>query len=102
MRIFKTETNPGLEIFYSNGELKVGDKSMPLVLGANDFLRLYVFVDHSVVEVYANSTVCFTAVHYPQSYTGEVEFFSKGNAQLNASIDPLDSAWASGIGQSFP
>ena len=80
----------------------MGDKSMPLVLGANDFLRLYVFVDHSVLEVYANSTVCFTAVHYPQSYTGEVEFFSKGNAHLNASIDPLDSAWASGIGQSFP
>jgi len=89
MRIFKTETNPGLEIFYSNGELKVGDKSMPLVLGANDFLRLYVFVDHSVVEVYANATVCFTSVYYPQSYGGDVEFFSKGNANLNASIDPL-------------
>jgi beta-fructofuranosidase len=102
LRLFKTEAHPGLEIFYSNGELKVGDKSMPLVLGANDFLRLYVFVDHSVVEVYANSTVCFTGVHYPPSYAGDVEFFSKDKAYLNASIDPLESAWGVGSGQEFP
>mgnify|MGYP003574918487 CR=1 FL=1 len=94
MRLFKTATDPGLEIFYSNGELKIGNKKMPLVLGVNDPLRLYVFVDRSVIEVFANSTVSFTQVHYPAAYSGEIEFFTtEENSYLNASIDDLEPAW---------
>jgi beta-fructofuranosidase len=94
MRIFKTAKNPGFDIYYDNGQLTVGGKTMPLALRVNDSLRLYVLVDHSVIEVNANSSVCYTSVYYPPSYAGEVEFFTRDErTHLNASIDPLESTW---------
>jgi sucrose-6-phosphate hydrolase SacC (GH32 family) len=94
VRIFKSENDPGLEIFYKNGELKIGAKTIAHVLGPNDPLRLHIFVDRSVIEIYANGTTCFTAVHYPKSFTGEVEFFTnEKNGRISWDIFELKSAW---------
>jgi beta-fructofuranosidase len=37
----------------------------PLILTAGEPLRLHIYVDHSVVEVFAGSTVCLTSRVYP-------------------------------------
>ena len=94
IRLFKTESNPGLEIKYANAELKVGDQKAPLVLHAVDFLNLHIFVDHSVVEVYGKDGVCLTKVFYPTSSECEIEFFSGNEKQiLNGEVHELKGIW---------
>jgi beta-fructofuranosidase len=93
IQLFKTENNPGLEIFYMNGELHVGDKTTSHILSVNDPLALHVFVDHSVIEVYANGRQCLTKVYYPNAGP-TVEFFARGeNQTLSAQVFELESAW---------
>lgn len=94
VRIFKTATDPGLEISYANGVLKVGDRSASLVLGPNDPVRLQIYVDRSVVEVYANGTVCLTKVHYFPSAKGNIEFFTgEANTAFAVAVHELKAAF---------
>ncbi|HEV8541153.1 MAG TPA: glycoside hydrolase family 32 protein [Verrucomicrobiae bacterium] len=93
IRLFKSETNPGLEILYGEGQLHVGDKTASLALSGKDPLNLRVFVDHSVIEVYANQRLCLTRVFHPAAKPS-VEFFARAEDQtLNAEIFELESAW---------
>lgn len=59
-------------------------RSAPLVLQPNETLKLHLFVDHSVVEVYANEHTCLTTRVYPQGDGGYTPFLyaQGGNAQL--------------------
>jgi beta-fructofuranosidase len=45
-------------------ELNDGDCEAPLALGADETLRLRVFVDGSVIEVFAGDTCCLTTRFY--------------------------------------
>ena len=93
VRILASDTDPGFEISYSNGELTVGNKKAPLELGPNDPVQLHIFVDRSVVEVYANGTTCLTAVHYFPSEKGNVEFFTRErNTAFKVAAHELRSA----------
>jgi beta-fructofuranosidase len=84
----------GLEMFFENGKLKVGDQTVEHMLSAIEPFAVTIYLDHSVVEVYANGRTCLSKVHYSDSWTGKVEFFTKaGNAILSAAIHELGSGW---------
>ncbi|MBX7168058.1 MAG: glycoside hydrolase family 32 protein [Pirellulales bacterium] len=51
-----------VSIAWNGKHLSIGERSCALQLGANEPLRLRVFVDRSVVEVYANDRVAMTKV----------------------------------------
>ena len=49
----------------------------PLPLKENRLLDLHIFLDHSVIEIYANKTVCLTGRTYPSLQDSlKVEVFS--------------------------
>ena len=49
----------------------------PLQLKENRLLDLHIFLDHSVIEIYANKTVCLTGRTYPSLQDSlKVEVFS--------------------------
>ena len=60
----KNDSNaPGISISYDGAELAVGDTRAPLKLPGNGGkLQLRIFVDRSVLEVFANDTACVTKV----------------------------------------
>ncbi len=56
-----TSTEPRVTLNFSGSEIKLGDSRAPLDLGKDKrTLRLRIFVDRSVLEVFANDKVCFT------------------------------------------
>jgi beta-fructofuranosidase len=64
-----------------------------LPLADGEHLRLHVFVDHSVIEVYANGRACLTSRIYPsRSDSLGVELFARGGP---AQLHQLD-AWEMG------
>ena len=83
----------GFRIYYENGKLRAGDQTMDLELHPNDSLVLHVFIDHSVIELYANAKLCFSKVHYTET-SPRVELFTEDeNTLLNAAVWELKSIW---------
>ncbi len=69
-----------------------------LELGHAEPLRLQVFVDHSVIEVFANGQVCLTSRVYPTrpDSLGVELFASGGSAQVNElDVWKMASVWPS-------
>ena len=67
----------------------------PLTLHDDEPLRLRVFVDHSVIEVFANERACLTGRVYPtRDDSVGIGIFAHGSAQLLA-LDawPMHSIW---------
>jgi beta-fructofuranosidase len=65
-------------------------------------LKLHIFVDHSVVEVYANSKACLTSRIYPsRADSVGVELFARGGPAQLQHLDfwQMDSIWAAETGQ---
>ena len=59
-----------------------------LVLAAGEFLRLRIFIDRTLVEVFANRRVCLSAWSYPrQEEGGFVRLSAVGGSALVESID---------------
>ena len=70
-----------------------GEERAPMALNAGELLELRIFLDRSIVEVYANSRLCLTKRIYPlgqMSYG--VEFFVRGGSATVTSMD----AWQMG------
>jgi beta-fructofuranosidase len=64
----------------------------PLDLAAEETLALRVFVDRSVIEVYANDRVCFATRVYPtRADSLGVSLFARGNG-ASATVDAWDMA----------
>jgi beta-fructofuranosidase len=66
----KAELHVGSEVLpieYSGGSLTVANHSAPMKLDAGEPLRLDIFVDHSVVEVFANGRVAMAIRVYPST-----------------------------------
>ncbi len=77
------------------GMISTDVKEGALELSPGELLRLQVFVDCSVIEVYANDYVCITSRVYPsRSDSTGVRVYTRGEARLN-SIDiwRLSSIW---------
>ncbi len=66
-----------LPIEYAGGSLTVANRSAPMKLAAGEPLRLNVFVDHSVVEIFANGRVAMALRVYPAK-TGPVRLDAPG------------------------
>jgi beta-fructofuranosidase len=68
-------------IAWDGRELDVAGMKAPLrLLEGEKRLRLHVFLDRSVIEVYAGDRVCLTRVVYPESKDGGVEVFATGGS----------------------
>jgi sucrose-6-phosphate hydrolase SacC (GH32 family) len=57
------------------------------MLEGEDTLRLHVFLDRSVMEVFANDWVCFTNIIYPPETDLGVEVYAKGGTATVKSLD---------------
>ena len=66
-----------LPIEYAGASLTVAKRSAPMKLAAGEPLRLNVFVDHSVVEIFANGRVAMALRVYPAK-TGPVRLDAPG------------------------
>jgi beta-fructofuranosidase len=68
----------------------------PLDIPDGEYLRLRIFIDRSIVEVFANGIQCLTLRAYPESpaSTG-VSVFAKGNSATLKSLDcwQMRSVW---------
>jgi len=73
-----------------------GVHEAPLALTDGETINLHVFLDHSVIEVFANDRVCISERIYPQQAesTG-IELFAQGSAAQLKSMDTweLASVW---------
>jgi beta-fructofuranosidase len=67
---------------YNNGILDVGGTEAPAKLDRNGTLSLKVFMDRSVIEVYAGQRACVTKVLYPDVHDTGVEVFAE-DSELN-------------------
>ncbi|WP_324668879.1 glycoside hydrolase family 32 protein [Geochorda subterranea] len=78
------------------GCLRVGGEEAPLQLAAGEALQLRVFVDRSVVEVFANGRVCIATRVYPQrpDCLG-VALVAQGGQAYASSVDVwrMNSIW---------
>ena len=82
----KSTTDPSIEakfytmFFRSTGENPSVKKQVaPLILNENEPLRLRIFLDRSIVEVYANDRQCMTQRIYPtREDSVGIEVFSRG------------------------
>ena len=68
----------------------------PFILEAGEVLRLRVFVDRSIVEVFANGRQCLTLRAYPERQDSSgVSVFTRGGAAKLVSLDSwqMHSVW---------
>ncbi len=64
------------------------ERSAPLLLGEDEPLRLRVFVDRSVIEVFANDRVCLASRVYPSSdHANGIALLAQGGAAVCDSVD---------------
>ena len=90
-----------LSIDVSHASLRPDVKSRSPEIGPLSFpddtpVRLHVFIDRSIVEVYANDTQCLTLRMYPQrTDSREVSVFARGNSADLVSLDAwqMHSIW---------
>jgi beta-fructofuranosidase len=91
----------GVAIAFDGKQLDVAGRKAPLTLGPNEkALRLQVFLDHSVLEVYANGRACVSCVIHPDRNALGVEAFAReGAARVRWQAWKLGSGWADGPGK---
>lgn len=78
----------GLAIRYTSGSLEVAGTRVPLQLAAGDTLRLHLFLDHSVMELFIQGgTATVTRVDYPPEQDVAVALFADGGAAAAISFD---------------
>ncbi|HBY94742.1 MAG: glycoside hydrolase family 32 protein [Ardenticatenaceae bacterium] len=78
------------------GDVDFDTQIAPLTLGEGEPLKLHVFFDHSVIEIFANDRLCLTSRIYPtRDDSLRVSFFAHGgDTRLRtAEIWELQSIW---------
>ncbi len=67
------------------------EQAAPLELGDNEPLRLRIFLDRSVIEVFANDRSCLAKRIYPSQFDCvNVAFFARGGSAKLVSLDAWD------------
>ena len=83
----------GLSISYTPGLLDAAGTRLPLQLAAGDTLRLHLFLDHSVMELFIqDGSAAVTRVDYPPEEDVAVALFSQGGATAAISFDAWNIA----------
>jgi sucrose-6-phosphate hydrolase SacC (GH32 family) len=82
-------------ISYDGNELSVAGVKTKLSVPARDSLKLHLFLDKSVLEVYANGEHCVTRVIYPGEQDLALGVFASGGRAKIQSLQawPLKSIW---------
>ena len=81
-------------VMYSRGENPtVTKQKAPLKLKPDEKLELRIFIDRSIIEIFANKRQCITQCIYPSRQDSKgIELFSKGGAMLIESLQAWDIA----------
>jgi beta-fructofuranosidase len=89
------EGGKGVPVTFDGKQLDVAGRKAPLTLGPDEkTLRLHVFLDRSVLEVYANGRACLACVIHPDRDALGVEAFAHGGAaRVHWQAWELGSAW---------
>ena len=83
----------GLAIRYTPGTLDVADTRVPLQLAAGETLKLHLFLDHSVMELFIqDGAAAVTRVDYPPKDGVAVALFADGGAAAAISLDAWETA----------
>src|SRR5262249_30866079 len=83
-------------IAFDGKKLNVAGLDVPFVLGTSEkSLRLHVFLDHSVLEVYANARACATRIIQAAPEDKGAALFARGGKAEAKSIEswPIHSIW---------
>jgi len=103
LRIGRSEVGRSVSIGYDGKQLDVAGLRTPLTLSEkNRTLELHIFLDRSVLEVYANHGICLTRVIDANSNDLGIELFNKGEDFTIRSLEvwPMTSIWPSKAGGS--
>ena len=65
----------------------------PLKLEPNESLKLRIFFDRSILEVFANDRLCITVRLYPKAKNQLVRVFGKGTRLRSLTAWPMQSIW---------
>lgn len=74
----------------------VNPATMPVDLGSGEALRLQIFIDHSIIELFANGRLCLACRVYPTRDDSDgVRFFSRrGHTEVsNINIWKMNAIW---------
>ncbi|MDP6545940.1 MAG: GH32 C-terminal domain-containing protein [Phycisphaerae bacterium] len=88
--------NSAITIRYADGKLNVAGTELPLKLGEDKTLKLHVFIDKSVLEVFINDgATSVTRVDYPGDKDLGVSVFAENGAATLKSLDAwhMKSIW---------
>jgi beta-fructofuranosidase len=83
-------------VSFSDAQIVVRDTKVPLQLPSGDkMLKLRIFIDRSVMEVFANDTVCFTKTTLPPYNPSSVSVRSDGGAARLKRLQawPMKTIW---------
>ena len=85
-----------IRVNFTNSELQVLDAKAPLTLAKRQRkLILHIFIDRSVLEVFAGGTVCVTKIIAPLDASATLEIRAEGGAANVRSVQawPLKTIW---------
>ena len=85
---------PPVTLSFDGSELKVLDAVAPLALGQRT-LKLRIFIDRSVLEVFANDTVCVTKTISPWKADATLELRATGGRATARRVEawPIKTIW---------
>ena len=96
LKVFRSaDGKRAVPIGFDGKHLEVAGTKAPLELRPDEALRLHVFLDRSVLEVYANGRTCVTRVVHPEPDDLGVEAFARGERRRSRASDSwtLGSIW---------
>jgi sucrose-6-phosphate hydrolase SacC (GH32 family) len=84
-----------VDMGFDDSELQVLDSKAPLKLAPGEKLKLDIFMDRSVLEVFANDRVCFTKVIAPLNTNVELTVGAAGGIVEVERLQawPMKSIW---------
>ena len=91
----KNASNNALEMSFENSKFKLNGLEAPLPIDEKKGkLNVRVFLDRSVLEVFANDTLCATKVISPLTENATLEIRAKGQALAKyVKAWPMNSIW---------
>jgi beta-fructofuranosidase len=94
---FKSGNNDAqpVELSFDGSELKILNARAPLSLEGERKLSLRIFIDRSVVEVFANDTACLTKIISPLDSNSTLEIRTQGGSATARLLQawPMKSIW---------
>jgi sucrose-6-phosphate hydrolase SacC (GH32 family) len=96
LRMKSTNANAPVTVSFNGAELKVMDaKAASKPAKGDRNLKLRIFLDRSVMEVFANETVCVTKVISPLDANASLEIRAEGGVAKAKRVEawPMKTIW---------